>query len=115
MILHLPSDMSSTQKPGPKTLASDLCMQGLPGSSTASQTLVTFQAAALHKDWHLAWAVAPVLQQKHSPPSWTWVQLKLRSPPPLPMVCLPFLLQDSMCANNMAPCSSAHWWLHRDL
>ena len=64
------------------------CMQGLPGSSTASQTLVSFQAAALHKDWHLAWTVAPVLQPQHCPPSWAWVQLKLRSPPPLPMVSL---------------------------
>ena len=100
-------------KLGPQNPGCDLCMQGLPGSSTASQTLVTFQAAALHKDWHLAWAVAPVLQQKHSPPSWTWVQLKLRSPPPLPMVCPHVVLQGIICANNLAPCSSAQWRLHR--
>ena len=62
-------------------------MQGLPGSSGAEHVLVRYQEAVLHKDWHLAWTVAPIVQAQHAPPSWTWVQLKLKSPPPLPKVC----------------------------
>ena len=69
----------------PAEVGSDL--QGLPGSSGATQALVRYQEAVLHKDWHLAWSVAPTIQAQHAPPSWTWVQLKLKSPPAMPLVC----------------------------
>ena len=75
-------------------------VQGLPGSSTAQQVLVRYQESVLHKDWHLAWSVAPIVQAQHEPPSWTWVQLKLKSPPPLSMVRLGTDIRKACCTRT---------------
>ena len=43
--------------------------------------LVKYSHAALHKDWPLAWAAAPILEEGSVPPATAWTALGLRSPP----------------------------------
>lgn len=56
-------------------------LQGLPGSNEARPVLVRYSEAALQKDWPLAWAAAPILEEDSVPPASAWVGLGLRSPP----------------------------------
>lgn len=55
--------------------------QGVPGSHEATAVLVRYSQAALHKDWPLAWAAAPILEEASVPPATAWTALGLRSPP----------------------------------
>jgi hypothetical protein len=56
-------------------------LQGIPGSSEASAVVVKYSDAALHKDWPLAWAALPILEEASVPPTFAWTSLGLRSPP----------------------------------
>lgn len=56
-------------------------LQGVPGSHEARSVLVRYSHAALHKDWPLAWAAVPILEEASVPPSTAWTALGLRSPP----------------------------------
>lgn len=43
--------------------------------------LVKYSEAAMHKDWPLAWAEVPILEEGCVPPAFAWTPLGLRSPP----------------------------------
>ncbi|BDA44284.1 probable Sacsin [Coccomyxa sp. Obi] len=55
--------------------------KGLPGNNEARPVLVRCSEAVLHKDWPLAWAAAPILEEASIPPASAWTGLGLRSPP----------------------------------
>ncbi len=56
-------------------------MQGVPGSNERPAELVRYSQAALHRDWPLAWAAVPILEEEAVPPAFAWPALGLRSPP----------------------------------
>ena len=63
-----------------------VCLQGLPGSSTAVKVLSALSEVILMKDWPLAWTVFPVLEGTCVPPAFTFGQLQLKSPPQITTV-----------------------------
>lgn len=56
-------------------------LQGLPGSADSRQLLTTFSHLAKRADWPLCWTELPTAEESILPPTGTWANLGLKSPP----------------------------------
>ncbi|KAK9856110.1 hypothetical protein WJX84_004825 [Apatococcus fuscideae] len=56
-------------------------VQGLPGSAESRQLLTTFSHLAKRADWPLCWTELPTAEESILPPTGTWANLGLKSPP----------------------------------
>eukprot|EP00798_Chlamydomonas_sp_ICE-L_P006706 gene6706-3376_t len=59
---------------------------GIPGSFKVKKVLAKYSEAAALKDWALCWTVLPVVDTRHTLPSSVASHLRLRSPPPFPVI-----------------------------
>lgn len=59
---------------------------GPPGTPAAVRCLACFSGALLPDDWPLGWTAAPVLEPASVPPQIALSALRVRSPPPFPVV-----------------------------